>query len=110
MPWRDGYAGRVRAYLGGDLRGVRWREMGRHLGADGRTQSYEGIEYTLVLPGGYTDATGSYAPEDLRVMKAGQRHNPVADPGENGINLAVNKGRLKFDSPIQKIAAPLFGF
>jgi len=25
-------------------------------------------------------------PADLRVMKAGQHHNPVADPGENEIN------------------------
>ena len=36
--------------------------------------------------------------------------NVVADPGEDCINLAVTTGRLKFDSLIQKIAAPLFGF
>jgi putative transcriptional regulator len=127
---RDGTPGVLRAYLGGDLRDVRWRRMGPRLsyaplfrrgpvavrllrgtpGADSGTHSHQGTEYTLVLAGGYTDATGSYAPGDLQVMESGQRHNPLADPGEDCINLAVTTGRLTFDSLIQKIAAPLFGF
>ena len=129
-PSRDGTPGVLRAYLGGDLRDVRWRRMGPHLsylplfrrgpvaarllrgtpGTDSGIHSHQGTEYTLVLAGGYTDATGSYAPGDLQVMESGQRHNPVADPGEDCINLAVTTGRLTFDSLIQKIAAPLFGF
>jgi putative transcriptional regulator len=127
---RDGTPGVLRNYLGGDLRDVRWRRMGPRLsyvplfrrgavaarllrgtpGADSGTHIHQGTEYTLVLHGGYTDATGSYAPGDLQVMEAGQRHNPVADLDEDCINLAVTTGRLKFDSLIQKIAAPLFGF
>jgi putative transcriptional regulator len=129
-PSRDGTPGVLRSYLGGDLRDVRWRKMGPHLsyaplfrrgsvaarllrgvpGADSGTHSHRGVEYTLVLQGGYTDVTGSYAPGDLQVMDSGQRHNPVADPGEDCVNLAVTTGRLKFDSLIQRIAAPLFGF
>lgn len=129
-PSRDGTPGALRAYLGGDLRDVRWRRMGPRLayaplfrhgdvvarllrgvpGADSGTHSHQGLEYTLVLRGGYTDVTGGYAPGDLQVMEDGQRHNPVADAGEDCINLAVTTGRLKFDSLIQKIAAPLFGF
>ena len=129
-PSRDGTPGVLRAYLGGDLRDVRWRRMGPRLayaplfrkggvaarllrgvpGADSGPHAHEGLEYTLVLQGGYTDVTGSYAPGDLQVMEDGQRHNPVADPGEDCINLAVTTGRLKFDHLIQKIAAPLFGF
>jgi putative transcriptional regulator len=54
--------------------------------------------------------TGNYGPGDLQVMVDGMRHNPVADPGEDCINLAVTTGRLKFDSLLQRIAAPLFGF
>ncbi|HVW72969.1 MAG TPA: ChrR family anti-sigma-E factor [Rhizomicrobium sp.] len=127
---RDGTPGILRTYLGGDLRDVRWRRMGPKLsyaplfrrgpvavrllrgvpGADSGTHTHQGLEYTLVLRGGYSDVTGSYAPGDLQVMEAGQRHNPVADPGEDCINLAITTGRLKFDSLIQKIAAPLFGF
>jgi putative transcriptional regulator len=129
-PSRDGTPGVLRSYLGGDLRDVRWRRMGPRLsyvplfrrgavaarllrgtpGADSGTHSHRGTEYTLVLQGGYTDTTGSYAPGDLQVMESGQRHNPVADPDEDCINLAVTTGRLKFDSLIQKIAAPFFGF
>lgn len=129
-PSRDGTPGVLRAYLGGDLRDVRWRQMGPRLayaplfrkgdvaarllrgvpGADSGPHTHQGLEYTLVLQGGYTDVTGSYAPGDLQVMEDGQRHNPVADPGEDCINLAVTTGRLKFDHLIQKIAAPLFGF
>jgi putative transcriptional regulator len=129
-PSRDGTPAALRSYLGGDLRDVHWRWMGPHLsyvplfrrgpaaarllrgtpGAESGTHSHRGVEYTLVLKGGYTDVTGNYAPGDLQVMEAGQRHNPVADPGEDCINLAVITGRLKFDSLIQKIAAPLFGF
>lgn len=130
QPSRDGTPGVLRGYLGGDLRDVRWRRMGPNLsyaplfrrgavcarllrgipGAESGPHSHRGVEYTLVLKGGYTDVTGSYAPGDLQVMEFGQPHNPVADPGEDCINLAVTTGRLKFDSLIQKIAAPLFGF
>jgi len=38
------------------------------------------------------------------------RHNPVADPGEDCINLAVTTGPLKFESLLRKVVAPLFGF
>ena len=129
-PSRDGTPDVLRAYLGGDLRDVRWRRMGPRLayaplfrrgkvavrllrgvpGAESGVHSHRGLEYALVLQGGYTDVTGSYAPGDLQVMGAGERHNPVADANEDCINLAVTTGRLKFDDLIQKIAAPLFGF
>jgi putative transcriptional regulator len=64
----------------------------------------------VVLKGGFTDVTGNYGPGDLQVMDDGMSHNVVADPGEDCINLAVTTGRLKFESMLQKIAAPLFGF
>jgi len=64
----------------------------------------------VVLQGGFTDVTGNYGPGDLQVMADGMSHNVVVDPGEDCINLAVTTGRLKFDSLLQRIAAPLFGF
>ena len=79
-------------------------------GAETGTHRHSGQEYTLVLKGGFSDVTGSYGPGDLQMMEGDQRHNPVADPGEDCINLAVTTGRLEFDSLIRKIAAPLFGF
>jgi putative transcriptional regulator len=129
-PSRDGTPDVLRAYLGGDLSTVRWRQMGPRLsylpvfrrgnvnvrllrgipGADSGSHSHGGLEYTVVLRGGYTDETGSYAPGDLQLTDSSVTHNPVADPGEDCINLAVTTGRLKFGSLLQRIAAPLFGF
>jgi putative transcriptional regulator len=127
---RDNTPAVLRPYIGGDLSQVRWRRMGPQLsyvplfrrgkvsarllrgvpGADSGPHSHAGTEYTVVLQGGFTDETGNYGPGDLQMMEDGMHHNVVADPGEDCINLAVTTGRLKFDSLLQKIAAPLFGF
>jgi putative transcriptional regulator len=127
---RDDTPAVLRPYIGGDLRDVRWRRMGPQLsyaplfrrggvsarllrgvaGSDSGQHSHAGLEYTLVLQGGFTDVTGTYGPGDLQVTDSKVSHNPVADPGEDCINLAVTTGRLKFDSLLQKIVAPLFGF
>jgi len=64
----------------------------------------------VLLQGGFTDVTGNYGPGDLQMMEDGMSHNVVADPGEDCINLAVTTGPLKFESLLQRIAAPLFGF
>jgi putative transcriptional regulator len=120
----------LHAILGRDLSGVRWRKLGPNLGyvtlyrqgpmavrllrgaprTDVGSHSHHGKEYTLVLRGGYTDATGSYGPGDFQVASAELRHNPVADPEEDCINLSVTIGRLNFDNAVQKIVARLFGF
>ena len=130
VPSRDGTPDVLRRYIGGDLSDVRWRQVGPKLsyrpllrrgqvsvrllrgvpGAETGSHRHQGPEYTLVLRGGFTDETGGYGPGDLQVMDEGMRHNPIADPDEDCINLAVTTGRLKFEDLIQKIAAPLFGF
>jgi putative transcriptional regulator len=127
---RDGTPALLRSYIGGDLSDVRWRRVSPLLsylpvfrrgrvtarllrgvpGAQTGRHRHAGLEYTLVLKGGFSDETGSYAPGDLQVMEGEMRHNPVADPGEDCINLAVTTGPLKFESLLQRIVAPLFGF
>jgi len=127
---RDGTPALLRSYIGGDLSDVRWRKIGPRLayvplfrrggatvrllrgvaGAQTGAHRHAGLEYTLVLRGGFSDETGSYAPGDLQVMEGEMRHNPVADPGEDCINLAVTTGPLRFESLLQRIVAPLFGF
>ena len=127
---RDGTPQVLRRYIGGDLAQLHWRAMGPRLsyvplfrrgsvtvrllrgvaGAETGMHRHSGQEYTLVLKGGFSDATGSYGPGDLQVMEGEMRHNPVADPGEDCVNLAVTTGRLKFDRLPHKILAPLFGF
>jgi len=126
----DGTPLALRPYLGGDLRDVRWRKMGPSLayfpilrrgstsvrllrGAPGTevgAHTHRGVEYTLVLRGGFHDVTGSYAPGDLQVADATVRHSPIADAGEDCINLAVTTAPLQFENWLQRIAGPLFGF
>ena len=79
-------------------------------GAEVGTHTHRGLELTLVLKGGFHDVTGSYGPGDLQVSDGALRHNPVADPGEDCINLAVTTDSLRFENWFQKIAGPLFGF
>ncbi|HSS14230.1 MAG TPA: ChrR family anti-sigma-E factor, partial [Rhizomicrobium sp.] len=126
----DGTPSVLRRYIGGDLKDARWRRIGSRLayvpllrhgnvtarllrgvpGSETGPHRHAGLEYTLVLKGGFRDETGSYAPGDLQVMEGEMRHNPVADAGGDCINLAVTTGPLKFESLLQKIVAPLFGF
>jgi putative transcriptional regulator len=120
----------LRPYIGGDLSQVQWRRVSPHLsyrplfrrgstavrllrgvaGAETGLHRHRGEEYTLVLKGGFSDVTGRYGPGDLQMMEGDLRHNPVADPGEDCINLAVTRGRLEFDQWLPRIVAPLFGF
>jgi putative transcriptional regulator len=127
---KDGTPAVLRSYIGGDLADMRWRQVGPRLsyvpvfrrgavaarllrgipGSETGAHRHAGQEYTLVLKGGFSDETGRYAPGDLQVMEGDQRHNPVADPGEDCINLAVTTGPLQFERLLQRIVAPLFGF
>lgn len=129
-PSRDGTPEPLRSWLGGDLSSVRWRRMGPRLayvplfrrgsisakllrGAPGTevgAHTHRGLEMTMVLKGGFTDATGNYGPGDLQVADGELSHSPIADAGEDCINLAVTTASLKFENLLQKIAGPLFGF
>jgi len=46
-------------------------------------------EYTVVLQGGYTDNTGSYAVGDFAIGPGPQEHMPIADKGDPCIALIV---------------------
>lgn len=130
VPSRDGTPSPLRPYLGGDLSAVRWRGLGPDLafanlfrrgatkvrllkgapGADTGAHGHHGLEYTLVLAGGFTDETGSYAPGDLQMATPETMHNPVADLGEPCINLSVTTAPLRFNGIIPRFAGKLFGF
>jgi putative transcriptional regulator len=120
----------LRSLLGRDLSQVRWRRMGPNLayvtlarrgplavrllrgapGTDTGRHSHHGLEYTLVLKGGFTDETGSYGPGDFQCASPEVSHNPIADKGEDCINLAVTTAPLRFDGLAQRIVGRLFGF
>jgi putative transcriptional regulator len=127
---QDGVPGPLRPYLKGGLANIPWRHMGPRLGylplfrrgglsvkllkgvagADTGSHSHRGMEFTLVLQGGFTDVTGSYAPGDVQIADGDTWHNPVADPGEDCINLAVTTAPLRFKGLVPAIAGKLFGF
>ena len=129
-PSRDGTPSPLRPYLGGDLSDVRWRGMGPSLafvnlvrrgatrvrllkgapGSDTGAHGHHGLEYTLVLAGGFSDETGTYGPGDLQIATPDTVHNPIADPGENCVNLSVTTAPLRFRGLIPRIAGKLFGF
>lgn len=50
---------------------------------------HAGAEFTVVMAGGYTDATGSYSVGDMAIGHGTLDHRPVADPGEPCIAVVV---------------------
>lgn len=49
-----------------------------------------GLEYTLVLQGGFRDATGIYGPGNIAIASPNLVHRPIADPGMICFALAVS--------------------
>jgi len=76
---------------------------GRALAAHGHT----GEEITLVLRGSYSDAAGRYEVGDIGFADDGFDHSPLVPPGDDCVCLVVQTGRLKFHSPLARIAARL---
>jgi putative transcriptional regulator len=66
-----------------------------------------GNEYTIVLQGGYTDATGNYGVGDFAVGPGSQDHEPIADPGEPCIALIVLEKPIVLTGPIGRFFNPL---
>jgi putative transcriptional regulator len=66
-----------------------------------------GNEYTIVLQGGYTDATGNYGAGDFAMGPGSQDHEPIADPGEPCIALIVLEKPIVLTGPIGRFFNPL---
>jgi putative transcriptional regulator len=74
------------------------RAMARH--------RHEGLEYTLVLAGGFSDAGAHYGVGDL-CLAAGPEHMPVADAGQDCICLAVLDAPLVLTGSLGRLLNPL---
>ena len=66
-----------------------------------------GNEYTIVLQGGYTDATGNYSVGDFAIGPGSQEHEPIADPGEACIALIVLEKPIVLAGPWARWLNPL---
>jgi putative transcriptional regulator len=73
------------------------------------THTHEGTEITLVLQGGFSDATGHYQVGDIAFADQEIDHRPVADKGEDCICFAVTDAPLRLTGPVGKWFAPFMG-
>jgi len=71
---------------------------------------HSGDEMTMVLAGGYTDATGNFQRGDVEAADDGLVHQPVADAGEECVCLVVTEGELQPTGMIAKVLQPFFRF
>lgn len=119
----------LRSYLGGDLDTLKWRSMGTAKQIIIRTNDNEtqarllrigagtpvpehthgGRELTLVLTGRFRDEVDSFGPGDLEDADGSLTHQPVADPEEDCICLAITDAPLKFRSRLMRIIQPFLG-
>lgn len=118
----------LRSYLPADVDKLPWRSMGPTVkgldlqvsGATARLfrikpgaampqHSHNAPEYTMVLAGGFSDATGSFARGDVACADETLLHQPVADAGEPCLCLAVTDAPLRFTGVIPRLLQPFFG-
>jgi putative transcriptional regulator len=82
-----------------------WIKPGRVMPA----HTHEGMEVTLVLKGGFSDATGHYRRGDIAIADNEVDHRPRADEDEDCICFAVTDAPLRLTGPVGRIMQRLFG-
>jgi len=120
----------LRSYIGGDLDNLHWKKVTEgiaflplvkhgktraHLvrtepGAAVGLHTHRGEELSIVLTGGYTDATGHYRRGDFQATAAGDEHSTVTDRGEPCVVLAMSEAPLRFHGLMDALIARWFGF
>jgi putative transcriptional regulator len=116
----------LRDYAGGSLDALAWRRFGpvaearlldsfpgfktrmlrvrAGIALPGHT--HDGIELTLVLRGGFTDALGHYLRGDVSEPGSDVDHRPVADGDEECICLVVTDAPLRLTNPFGRLFNP----
>ncbi|MEJ1970369.1 MAG: ChrR family anti-sigma-E factor [Rhizomicrobium sp.] len=120
----------LQAYIGADYDALPWRHVAggiSHLpirtggamrarliraepGSGVFEHTHRGEEWTLVLTGSYSDATGRYAAGDVQTTTPDVSHEPTANPGPVCINLAVTDAPLRFKGFLPNLLARFHGF
>lgn len=127
---RRGLPEPLRSYVGCDLDGLKWRALGvgafqiRIPTGDRNIQArllripagkavpehgHGGRELTLVLQGAFRDGDMHFGPGDLEEADSDVDHQPVAEPGEDCICLAITDAPLNFHSRVMRLIQPLIG-
>lgn len=107
IPWRTVLPG-VKEHVVSDTSGTEaklyWIKAGRTMPA----HTHGGQEVTIVLKGGFSDATCHYCRGDVAMADEEVDHKPVADGGEDCICFAVTDAPLKLTGPVGKVIQRLF--
>jgi len=64
-------------------------------------------EWTVVLQGGFSDETGTYAAGDFAYMGSGDEHTMVAEPGEGCLCVVLVREPPRYLTLMGKLLAPL---
>ncbi len=108
VPWRTKLPG-VREYrlkdTGDTEASLMWIRPGRTM----PSHTHEGSEYTLVLRGGFTDATGHYRRGDIAIADAEIDHRPRSDDDEDCICFAVTDAPLRLTGTVGRIVQKFLG-
>lgn len=124
----------LRDYVGGDLDAVCWKRLIRGVdlhdipvgsSGGGRIKvrlmrvkagvavpqhTHEGIEMTLVLAGGFSDASGHYRRGDLASSDSDVDHRPIADEGTDCVCVALTDAPLRLTGPLMRLLNPFVRF
>lgn len=110
VPWRTVLPG-IREYhvphaekSGGEA-SLLWIKPGRIM----PSHTHEGTEITLVLKGGFSDASGHYRRGDIAFADSDIDHRPRADEDEDCVCFAVTDAPLRLTGPFGRIVQRLFG-
>lgn len=119
----------LRSYLGSDLAQLKWRRVGNAhqvliktgdrntrvrlvriaAGKPVPEHTHGGRELTLVLSGAFHDEVDQFNRGDIEDVDGSLTHQPVANPEQECICLAVTDAPLKFTSRLVRLLQPLLG-
>ena len=110
VPWRTVLPG-IREFhvphaekSGGEA-SLLWIKPGRIM----PSHTHDGTEVTLVLTGGFSDASGHYRRGDIAFADSDIDHRPRADEDEDCVCFAVTDAPLRLTGPFGRIMQRLFG-
>lgn len=117
-------------FVGGDADSLKWRMMGPGLshvrlwngpnderlwllrargGIKVPEHGHNGEEWTLVLKGAFNTSFGRYGVGDMDLADDTVEHQPIIEPDEECICLALTHGPIRFKSLAARIAQPFIG-
>lgn len=117
-------------FVGGGVDSLKWRFMGPGMshvrlwngpnderlwllrargGVEVPEHGHNGEEWTLVLKGAFRTAAGRYGTGDMDLADESVEHQPVIEPDEECICLALTHGPIRFKSLAARLAQPFIG-